>query len=165
VNLLGAVTWGFEFEDQPYFDGFRDLATNGIDKHPPSPLSRCSDKCKAIALRAKVPVEMLPDNGGSLPKIASRQLRSACVDKSSDAKNLSVVWSKGYGVFWVARGPKFVEVERELRFFPLRRAIEVRQIGSHHHPNHSVVRDLVARERSSIPSIPKHNDSNQMRKA
>ena len=32
VNLLGAVTWAFEFEDQPWFDGFRDLATNGIDK-------------------------------------------------------------------------------------------------------------------------------------
>ena len=24
--------WAFLFEDQPYFDGFRDLATNGIDK-------------------------------------------------------------------------------------------------------------------------------------
>ncbi len=32
VNIRGAVTWAFEFEDQPYFDGFRDLATNGIDK-------------------------------------------------------------------------------------------------------------------------------------
>jgi xylan 1,4-beta-xylosidase len=32
VNLLGAVTWAFEFEGQPYFDGFRDLATNGVDK-------------------------------------------------------------------------------------------------------------------------------------
>jgi xylan 1,4-beta-xylosidase len=32
VNLLGAVTWAFEFESQPYFDGFRDLATNGIAK-------------------------------------------------------------------------------------------------------------------------------------
>ena len=32
INLAGAVTWAFEFEDQPYFDGFRDLATNGIDK-------------------------------------------------------------------------------------------------------------------------------------
>ncbi len=32
VNLRGAVTWAFEFEDQPYFDGFRDLATNGVDK-------------------------------------------------------------------------------------------------------------------------------------
>ena len=32
VNLIGAVSWAFEFEEQPYFDGFRDLATNGIDK-------------------------------------------------------------------------------------------------------------------------------------
>jgi xylan 1,4-beta-xylosidase len=32
VNFEGAVTWAFEFEDQPYFAGFRDLATNGIDK-------------------------------------------------------------------------------------------------------------------------------------
>ena len=29
VRLLGIVTWAFEFEDQPWFDGFRDLATNG----------------------------------------------------------------------------------------------------------------------------------------
>jgi xylan 1,4-beta-xylosidase len=32
VNLLGSVTWAFEFEDQPYFDGFRDLWTNGVAK-------------------------------------------------------------------------------------------------------------------------------------
>ena len=32
VNLQGAVTWAFEFEDQPWFRGFRDLATNGVDK-------------------------------------------------------------------------------------------------------------------------------------
>jgi xylan 1,4-beta-xylosidase len=32
VNLEGAVTWAFEFEDQPYFAGFRSLATNGVDK-------------------------------------------------------------------------------------------------------------------------------------
>jgi xylan 1,4-beta-xylosidase len=32
VNLLGAVTWAFEFEGQPYFAGFRELATNGVDK-------------------------------------------------------------------------------------------------------------------------------------
>jgi xylan 1,4-beta-xylosidase len=32
VNLQGVVTWSFEFEDQPYFEGFRELATNGIDK-------------------------------------------------------------------------------------------------------------------------------------
>jgi len=32
TNIAGMLTWAFEFEDQPYFDGFRTLATNGIDK-------------------------------------------------------------------------------------------------------------------------------------
>ncbi len=32
VNVLGAVTWAFEFEGQPYFEGLRTLATNGVDK-------------------------------------------------------------------------------------------------------------------------------------
>lgn len=31
VNLEGALTWAFEFENQPYFAGFRVLATNDID--------------------------------------------------------------------------------------------------------------------------------------
>ncbi len=32
TNLEGALTWAFEFEGQPYFAGFRSLASNGIDK-------------------------------------------------------------------------------------------------------------------------------------
>src|SRR5215831_6885385 len=32
ANLLAAVSWAFEFEDQPWFYGYRDLATNGVDK-------------------------------------------------------------------------------------------------------------------------------------
>jgi len=32
VNFLGAVSWSFEFENQPWFYGFRDLATNGVNK-------------------------------------------------------------------------------------------------------------------------------------
>ncbi len=32
VNIEGAVSWSFEFENQKWFAGFRDLATNGIDK-------------------------------------------------------------------------------------------------------------------------------------
>jgi xylan 1,4-beta-xylosidase len=32
ANLAGMLTWAFEFEGQPYFDGFRTLATNGVDK-------------------------------------------------------------------------------------------------------------------------------------
>ena len=30
VNLEGALTWAFQFEDTPWFAGFRALATNGI---------------------------------------------------------------------------------------------------------------------------------------
>ncbi len=32
VNLQGVLSWSFEFEDQDWFDGFRSLATNGVDK-------------------------------------------------------------------------------------------------------------------------------------
>lgn len=32
VNFEGALSWSFEFENQPWFDGFRSLATNGVNK-------------------------------------------------------------------------------------------------------------------------------------
>ena len=32
VNLAAMISWSFEFEDKDYFEGFRTLATNGIDK-------------------------------------------------------------------------------------------------------------------------------------
>jgi len=32
VNLAGMLSWSFEFEGKDYFEGFRTLATNGIDK-------------------------------------------------------------------------------------------------------------------------------------
>ena len=32
ANLIGVVNWSFLFEDQPWFAGFRDLATNGVNK-------------------------------------------------------------------------------------------------------------------------------------
>jgi|HubBroStandDraft_1064217.scaffolds.fasta_scaffold10460_2 xylan 1,4-beta-xylosidase len=32
MTVAGMLTWAFEFEDQPWFDGFRTLATNGVDK-------------------------------------------------------------------------------------------------------------------------------------
>ena len=37
VNLEGALTWAFEFEDQPYFAGFRALA---IERHRPAGAER-----------------------------------------------------------------------------------------------------------------------------
>jgi xylan 1,4-beta-xylosidase len=32
VNLKGVLTWAFMFDDQPWFEGYRTLATNGIHK-------------------------------------------------------------------------------------------------------------------------------------
>lgn len=32
VNLLAMLSWSFEFEGREYFEGFRSLSTNGIDK-------------------------------------------------------------------------------------------------------------------------------------
>jgi xylan 1,4-beta-xylosidase len=32
VNFTGALTWAFQFEDQPWFAGFRSLASNGVGK-------------------------------------------------------------------------------------------------------------------------------------
>ena len=32
ITIEGAVTWAFEFEGEPYFAGYRELATNGIAK-------------------------------------------------------------------------------------------------------------------------------------
>ena len=32
ADIAGMLTWAFEFEGQPYFEGYRTLATNGIDK-------------------------------------------------------------------------------------------------------------------------------------
>jgi xylan 1,4-beta-xylosidase len=32
VNLISMLSWSFEFEDKDYFEGFRSLSTNGIDK-------------------------------------------------------------------------------------------------------------------------------------
>ena len=32
VNLLSMLSWSFEFENKDYFEGFRSLATNGVDK-------------------------------------------------------------------------------------------------------------------------------------
>jgi xylan 1,4-beta-xylosidase len=66
VNLLGSVTWAFEFEDQPYFAGFRDLATNGLDK-PVLNVFRMLGKMSGQRVRVRsdsaAPVEEIRDRG------------------------------------------------------------------------------------------------------
>src|SRR5262249_10484394 len=75
VNLEGALTWAFEFEGQPYFAGFRSLATNGIDK-PVLNVFRMFSKMTghrlAVDSDGAVPLDVLPKQGvGGRPDVAA----------------------------------------------------------------------------------------------
>ena len=86
VNLLGSVTWAFLFEDQPYFDGFRDLATNGIDKPVLNVfrmLGQMSGNRVAVTSSAGLPLEEVRDKSvrgpADISALATRSARSASV--------------------------------------------------------------------------------------
>jgi xylan 1,4-beta-xylosidase len=79
VNLEGALTWAFEFEDQPYFAGFRSLATNGLDKPVLNVFrlfSRMDGQRVAVTSSGEVPLEvMLRDGVRGAPDVAARASR------------------------------------------------------------------------------------------
>jgi xylan 1,4-beta-xylosidase len=54
INLVGAVSWSFEFENQRWFGGFRTLSTNGVDK-PVLNVFRMFGKMKGEMLRVSNP--------------------------------------------------------------------------------------------------------------
>jgi xylan 1,4-beta-xylosidase len=83
-NIQGMLTWAFEFEDQPYFDGFRSLATNGIDK-PVLNILRMFGLMKGERVRVQssgaVPVDAILKSGvrekndvNALATIAEREI-------------------------------------------------------------------------------------------
>ena len=83
VNLLGSVTWAFEFENQPYFAGFRDLATNGIDKPVLNVfrmLGKMSGDRLAVTSTSAAGVETIRDEGvrarSDVYALASRSARA-----------------------------------------------------------------------------------------
>lgn len=86
VKLLGSVTWAFEFEGQPYFAGFRDLATNGIDK-PVLNVFRMLGQMRGDRVRvqssAAAPVERIRDagvrEGPDIHALAARNGRTVAV--------------------------------------------------------------------------------------
>ena len=86
VDLLGAVSWAFEFEGQPYFDGFRDLATNGIDKPVLNVfrmLGKMSGARVAVTSSGGLSVEDVRDHSvrqqADISALASRDRKSAAV--------------------------------------------------------------------------------------
>jgi xylan 1,4-beta-xylosidase len=66
VNLLSMLSWSFEFEDKDYFEGFRSLSTNGINK-PVLNLFRMlglmSGTRVLVTSSASVPLETLVSTG------------------------------------------------------------------------------------------------------
>lgn len=86
VNLEGALTWAFEFEDQPLFAGFRVLASRGID-HPVINVFRMFSKMNGERLTvesdAAVPLAgMLKDGVRTNPDvsaIASLERNKLCI--------------------------------------------------------------------------------------
>lgn len=91
ANFLGAVSWSFEFENQPWFYGFRDLATNGVDK-PVLNVFRMFGMMKGKRIEA-VSNRMYP-----LETVLEKSIRDSQSDigalASADAKSATVmVWN------------------------------------------------------------------------
>lgn len=91
VDLEGAVSWSFEFENQPWFAGFRDLATNGVDK-PVLNVFRMFGKMKGDRLAVQ------NDSAFSLEHLYTKGVRNGVADiqaiASTDKKSVWVmVWN------------------------------------------------------------------------
>jgi xylan 1,4-beta-xylosidase len=76
VNLEGALTWAFEFEDQPYFAGFRVLATNGINLPVLNTfrmMSRMGMQRLPVKSSAEVPLDTMVNEGarGATPDVTA----------------------------------------------------------------------------------------------
>jgi xylan 1,4-beta-xylosidase len=89
-NMAGMLTWAFEFEGQPYFDGFRTLATNGIDK-PVMNFFRMAGMMKGDRVKVE------SGGGVGLDKLLSAGVREAAdVDgmaTRSDRELAVLVWN------------------------------------------------------------------------
>ncbi len=86
VNLEGALTWAFEFDDQPYFAGFRTLGTNGLDKPVLNVFrmfSKMSGRRLAVESDGAVPLDVMLKQGvrgrPDVSALASLDERKLCV--------------------------------------------------------------------------------------
>jgi xylan 1,4-beta-xylosidase len=79
VNFTGALTWAFEFENQPYFAGFRSLASNGLDKPVLNVFrmfSKMGGQCVAVESSGEIPLDaILRDGVRDTPDVAARASR------------------------------------------------------------------------------------------
>lgn len=91
VNLEGVLTWAFTFEDQPWFAGYRQLASNGIDL-PVLNVFRLFAKMgdtRVVALsNGEIPLDAITANGvRGAPDIGT------IATKTPDGKVQILVWN------------------------------------------------------------------------
>jgi Glycosyl hydrolases family 39. len=86
INFDGALTWAFEFEDQPYFAGFRALASNGIEMPVLNVFrmfSKMSGNRVAVTSSAEIPLDTIIRRGvrktPDVSAFASRDGKKICV--------------------------------------------------------------------------------------
>src|SRR5262249_6983605 len=86
LNFDAALTWAFEFEGQPYFAGFRVLATNGIDQPVLNVFrmfSHMSGQRVAVESDGAVPLDVILKDGvrtkPDVAALASLDLKKLCV--------------------------------------------------------------------------------------
>lgn len=86
VDLISMLSWSFEFEDKDYFEGFRSLSTNGIDK-PILNLFRMLGLMSGARVQTRstgsIPLETLLSTGvraePEIDALGTRDARSAAV--------------------------------------------------------------------------------------
>lgn len=91
VDLIAAVNWSFEFENQPWFAGYRDLATNGVNKP-------VLNVFKMFGMMQGNRVAVSGDLAYNAQKIRSESVRGERTDigalATADKKSISVlVWN------------------------------------------------------------------------
>jgi xylan 1,4-beta-xylosidase len=94
INFLGAVTWAFEFENQPAFAGFRELATNGVDKPVLNAFRMLGllgdERVKVISSGALATAEIVNTGVRAQPDINAIATRE---DKDKDREIEILVWN------------------------------------------------------------------------
>jgi xylan 1,4-beta-xylosidase len=89
LTLEGVLTWAFEFEDQPYFAGFRALASNGLDLPVLNVFrmfAKMSGKRVPVSSTGEVPLEKVLSTG-------VREQPDVAAVASRDGRKLSIlVW-------------------------------------------------------------------------
>jgi xylan 1,4-beta-xylosidase len=68
INLAGIVSWSFEFENQPWFHGFRDLSTNGVGKP-------VLNVFRMFGLMGNTRIEALSDGGSNWKEVVDSGIR------------------------------------------------------------------------------------------